>query len=122
MNVSGQVLNLVKYQVSHCLKTSSLCWAEWHWIYGSYFSVLKNYHMLLGGRRVPESKRCIDSALMFSFTALPAATTSTHLCTHVEVSSERNLIMDEQLLSCVLLCQPNTWPRGFEFGWRQASL
>lgn len=91
MNVSGQVLNFVKYQVSRCFKTPSLCWAEWHWIYGSYFSVLKNYYMLLGGRRLSESKKCIESAL----SCFP--------------------------LLFYLLHQPNTWPRSFEFDWVKAS-
>lgn len=80
MNVSGQVLNLVKYQVSCYFKTPSLCWAEWHWIYGSYFSVLKKYHMLLGGRRVSESKRCIDSALSCSPLLLYLLLLHQHIC------------------------------------------
>lgn len=64
------------------------------------------------------SVMCSD---MFSLIVSPAVTRSTHLCTHLEVSSERNLIMGEQLLSHIFLHQSNTWLTCFEFGWVEAS-
>lgn len=86
-----------------------------------FFCPEKIPHAAWGQKGVRVQKVHRQCSVMFSLTALPAVTTSTHLCTHLEVSSERNLIMGEQLLSRVLLHQPNTWPRYFVFDWLEAS-
>lgn len=56
-----------------------------------------------------------------SHIVLPAVTRSTHLCANLEVSSKRNLIMDEQVLQSILNPTP-AWDVLNLAGWSQASL
>lgn len=114
MNVNGQVLNLVKYQVSHCFKTK-LALDLWE----IFFCTEKLPHADWGKKDVWVQKVHRQCSVMFSLSALPAVITSTHLCTHLEVSSERNFIMGEQLLFYFI--SPTPGQRGFEFDWVEAS-